>query len=64
MGRLRTTIPQLLGIKFDRKRAIERLAHMGLTDQTTIKQLVDDMESAHTREMFLQLIKKQKETRP
>lgn len=57
MGRLRASLVELAGVKFDRKLCIKRLSDMGITDQDTLKMLTDEMEVAHTRQAFVARIK-------
>lgn len=60
MGRLRASLLDCVGVKFDRSFLDKRLLNMGITDDKVRLNLVDKMESAHTKTAFLDRIRKDK----
>ena len=60
MGRLRASIQQVVGVKFDRAKTNLRLLGMGIVDTPTRERLLSEMEKAHSRTMFLQAITKKR----
>jgi len=57
MGRLRASLPEIVGVQFNRTLAAKRLWDMGVTDPEVACRVLDEMESAHSRNMFLQRIR-------
>jgi hypothetical protein len=60
MGRLRASLLDCVGVKFDRAFLDKRLLNMGVTDDKVRANLVNVMESAHTKTAFLDRIRKDK----
>ena len=61
MGQFRVSLPEVIGVKFDRSKALSRLLQLGIGDPETLTHLLDEMEAAHTRDMFMRKISQVKE---
>jgi len=57
VSRLRVSLTEIAGVKWDNERVKGRLVLMGITDPKTLDRLCKEMRQAHERDMFLRAIR-------